>query len=184
MSFIVVIPFSKAHSYAAICSSLYLVFAASEIVGSVVQVVASAVAHVVVSAVAHVVASAVSQVVTSAAAHVVASAVVQVVVSAVAHVVASAVVQVVASAVAQVVVSAVAQVVASASLVSSASTKEIDHNKNAPNRRKENFFIFLKIKYKTKNSLITRNQRSIKYRLKAYCPISNLTTNRLLLCII
>jgi hypothetical protein len=147
MSLIVVIPFSKAHSYAAICSSLYLDLAESEIVVSVFSVVS----HVVASAVSHVVASVVSHVAASAVSHVVASAVSHVVASAVSHVVASAVSHVVASAVSHVATSvtdAVVHELASASLVSSANTKEIVHNKNAPNRRKENFFIFCKIKYK------------------------------------
>jgi hypothetical protein len=64
-----------------------------------------------------------------------------------------------------------------ASLASSANAKVIVHNKNTPSRRKENFFIFSQIKYKMFPYF--EKQLSIKYRFKAYCPISNLKTNRL-----
>ena len=91
----------------------------------------------------------------------------QVATSAVVHVATSAVVHVAASAVVQV------EVFAS----SSANAKLIVHNKNTPSRRKENFFIFSQIKYKMFPYF--EKQLSIKYRFKAYCPISNLKTNRL-----
>jgi hypothetical protein len=84
---------------------------------------------------------------------------------------------VVASAVVHVATSAVVHVVASTSLDSSANAKEIVHNKNTPARRKENFFIFSQIKYK--KFPYFEKQLSIKYRFKAYCPISNLKINRL-----
>ena len=58
----------------------------------------------------------------------------------------SAVSHVATSATAVVSVVRTAHVVGSASLVSSANVKEIVHNKNAPIRRKENFFIFFENK--------------------------------------
>jgi hypothetical protein len=64
--------------------------------------------------------------------------------STVVHVVTSAVVHVVTSAVVHVVASAVVHVAASTPLASSANANAIVQNKNAPTRRTENFFIFVK----------------------------------------
>ena len=62
-------------------------------------------------------------------------------------------------------------------VASSANTNVIVHNKNAPTRRKEIFFILYKIKYKM--FLCFWKQMSIKYRLKTYSPISYFIINEL-----